>query len=82
MRNKIGLLGALAAMTLIDMTPADETRFDKPKESDESKKRRLDKCEATRNKANGLTEFFYGENKLWALNKKVADKKAKKKGWI
>ncbi len=34
------------------------------------------------NKAKGLTEFYYGENSLWALNQKTADKKARKKGWI
>lgn len=34
------------------------------------------------NKAKGLKEFFYGENSLWASNKKVADKKAKKNGWV
>lgn len=33
-------------------------------------------------RAQGLTEFQYGENKLWALNKKNADRKAKKYGWI
>ena len=31
---------------------------------------------------NGLTEFFYGENSLWALNQKTADKKAIKEGYI
>ena len=31
---------------------------------------------------NGLTEFFYGKNSLWALNQKTADKKAIKKGYI
>lgn len=30
----------------------------------------------------GLTEFFYGENKLYALNKKNADRKARKKGYL
>ena len=34
------------------------------------------------NKRKGLTEFVYGENKLWALNKDNADKKAKKMGWL
>lgn len=30
----------------------------------------------------GLTKFWYGENYVIALNKKVADKKAKKNKWI
>lgn len=33
-------------------------------------------------KCNGLKEFFYGNNSIWASNKKVADKKAKKRGYI
>jgi len=27
-------------------------------------------------------EFFYGENSVWALNKKNADRKAKSKGYL
>lgn len=34
------------------------------------------------NQKKGLTEYFYGENSLWALNDKNAERKAKKKGWI
>ena len=30
----------------------------------------------------GLKEFFYGENSLYALNQKNADRKAKTKGFI
>ena len=30
----------------------------------------------------GLTEFFYGENSLYALNQKNADRKARKKGYL
>lgn len=35
-----------------------------------------------RQKNNGLTLFYYGEKEVWALNKKTADKKAKKLGYI
>ncbi len=52
------------------------------KETEEELKKRLSKAEIERNKANGLKEFFYGENSVWALNQKTADKKAKKKGFI
>jgi len=34
------------------------------------------------NKKLGLKEFIYGETKIWALNQKNADKKAKKLGLI
>ena len=30
----------------------------------------------------GLTEFFYGENKIYALNQKNADRKARNKGYL
>jgi len=53
-----------------------------PKETEEERKRRLAKAEIERNKANGLKEFFYGENSLWALNQKNADKKARSKHWL
>ena len=33
-------------------------------------------------KKKGLTLFYYGENSLWALNQKNADRKARKKGWV
>ena len=33
-------------------------------------------------KRKGLTLFSFGENSLWALNQKNADRKARKKGWV
>lgn len=30
----------------------------------------------------GLTKFHYGDNIIWSLNQKNADKKAIKKGWV
>ena len=64
-------------------------RYIEPKETDEEKKQRLakaeierNKAEIERNKANGLKEFFYGWNSLWALNQKNADKKARSKHWL
>jgi hypothetical protein len=41
-----------------------------------------DVSEDTVHELNGLTKFWYGDNYLYALNKKSADKKAKKKGWL
>jgi len=51
-------------------------------ESDEERKRRLDNAEIERKKKQGLKQFFYGENSVWALNQKSADKKARKNNWI
>ena len=30
----------------------------------------------------GVTEFFYGENKIYALDQKNADRKARNKGYL
>ena len=57
-------------------------RYIEPKETDEEKKQRLAKAKIERNKANGLKEFFYGENSVWAINQKNADKKARSKHWL
>lgn len=51
-------------------------------ESDEDRENRLKNFEIRNNERKGLSVFNYGENSIWALNKKSADKKAKKKGWI
>jgi nitrate reductase alpha subunit len=53
-----------------------------PKETEEERKVRFAKAERKRYKAQGLTEFFYGENSLWALNKKSADRKARRRHWL
>ena len=47
-------------------------------EEEKSKKQKPFKKEIPK----GLTEFFYGENKVIALNKKNADRKAKKQGFF
>lgn len=68
---------ALAAMAM-----SGDERYIEPKETEEERKARLAKAEIERYKSQGLTEFFYGENSLWALNKKSADKKARKRNWL
>lgn len=65
-----------------DLGGDNRERYIEPKETEEEKKQRLAKAEIERNKANGLKEFFYGENSLWALNQKKADKKARSKHWL
>lgn len=51
-------------------------------ETKEEKQLRLIQQEIEIAKAKGLKEFIYGENKLYSINQKNADKKAKKYGWI
>jgi hypothetical protein len=67
---------------LKNKTPHREREYIEPKETDEERKRRIAKAEIERAKANGLKEFFYGENSLCALNQKNADKKARIKHWL
>ena len=82
MKSMLGMY-TLAAMAMSgDLGGNNRERYIDPKETDEEKKQRLAKAEIERNKANGLKEFFYGENSLWALNQKNADKKARSKHWL
>lgn len=60
----------------IDQKP--QMRNKLQEERDEERKQ----AETERYKAQGLTEYYYGENSLWALNQKSADKKAKKRNWV
>lgn len=83
MKSKLGMLSMFAAMAMMGTeTPHEMREYREPKESEEERKRRLAKFEIERYKAQGLTEFFYGENSLWALNQKSANKKARKRHWI
>ena len=77
------MLGLLEAMAMMgNEMPHGEREYVKPKETDEQRKRRIAKAEIERNKANGLKEFFYGENSVWAINQKNADRKARNKHWL
>ena len=84
MKNKLGMLGIMSAMMAMNGTDAyGLPNTEEPKEeTEEQKKLRLKKIEKKLNKDKGLTEFFYGENSVWALNQKSADKKARKKGYL
>lgn len=78
----MGLAALYAAMIGMPSNPK-KTREPMPeRETPAERDARMKKAEVERNIANGLTEFFYGDKSLWALNKKSADKKAAKKGWI
>ena len=84
MKSKLGMLSMFTAMAMMSTETSNEMReyLEQPKESEEERKRRLAKSEIERYKAQGLTELFYGENSLWALNQKSADKKARKRHWL
>jgi hypothetical protein len=80
MKSIIGMY-ALAAMAMSGDLGNKRERYI-PKETEEERKARLAKAERKRYKSQGLTEFFYGENSLWALNQKSADRKARNKGYL
>ena len=83
----IKMKSMLALTTVAAMAAAHDTghsfaRRNSFPESPEEREERFKKAQAESNKAKGLTEFFYGNNSLWALNQKSADKKARKLNWI
>ncbi|TXI11483.1 MAG: hypothetical protein E6Q68_06065 [Polynucleobacter sp.] len=83
MGSVIAVLGLAAMAMSADGTSRNYNRlYEGPVESEEKRKRRLAKSEVRLNKARGMKQFFYGENSLWAINQKNADRKAKNKKWI
>lgn len=84
MKKMLGIAAMMTALAYGDNseTPPRKRFYIKPKETDEERKARLVKAERERCKAQGLTEFFYGENSLFALNQKSADRKARQRHWL
>lgn len=85
-KKLLGIASMFAAMSAMSVSnhgssPAIREEY-LPKETEEKKKKRLKAIDKKLNENKGLKEFFYGENSLWALNQKNADKKAKKNNWI
>ena len=71
--NSLAMMSLLYAATASDMV--DEFNH-------ETIKRPLNKKPIKKIIPKGLKEFFYGENSLYALNQKNADRKARKKGYL
>ena len=69
-------------MTLLSQLLSAEAVRQPDRETLEEKNERLRRKQDEINRSRGLTLFFYGENKVWALNKKNADKKALKNKWL
>lgn len=81
-------LGSLLSMYTAMAISNDFKRFDdfdgddKVRLTEEEKIELRKRQERTIKEAKGLHEFIYGDNIVWALNQKNADKKAKRKGYI
>jgi len=69
--RKLAMLTALAAMAtpMINIMDLPEPEI-KVRDEDEF------------NRAKGLKKFFYGENSLWSINQKNADRKAHSLNWL
>jgi len=73
------MYGLAAAMSM------DEDIYSSHKEFTEDELNRMKQVKQKRIKTiipKNHKEFFYGENSVWALNKKNADRKAKSKGYL
>jgi hypothetical protein len=82
MKSKMGAMAAMAIMSVINPDMKRELEEPKYVETEEEKKQRMALIKVEQQKANGLKEFTYGENSIWAINKKNADKKARKLNYI
>lgn len=82
MKSKIGMYSVFAAMAMMGSPSWNKSQSEETAETEEERERRLKKAELERNKTNGLKEFKYGENSVWAINQKNADKKARKNNWL
>ena len=81
MKSMIGMAAMMAALAY-GGTSRTTHNLREPEETEDERKARLAKAERKRYKAQGLTEFFYAENSLWALNQKSADRKARHRHWL
>ena len=56
-----------------------------PLDLEYAKQRQVERAEASRKdwiESQGINEYYYGENVIYARSQKMADKKAQKKGYL
>jgi hypothetical protein len=88
MKNTFAMMSMFAAMTgqALDGHARKEAQHLSKKELEERIKRKEQRNEQRKLKnlkeKQGLKEFFYGENIVYARNQKNADRKARNKGYI
>lgn len=82
MKRTHALMTMFAAMAMSADNSFMKHREYKEKLTDEEKAELKAIAERERNKRNGLTEFEYELGSVWALNRKNADRKARKKGYL
>lgn len=72
--SKLESLAILSTMMVLSGNSPYSVRIEK------EPKKQLTEDEIAERK--GLKKFFYGENYVWALNQKNADRKARKRHWL
>ena len=84
MKSKLGLFAMLAAMDAMwDTGYSKKSKYRKLTDEEKeqlkaiAKKKRIEKL-----KQQGVNEYFYGQNVIYARNQKNADKKARNKGYL
>lgn len=83
MKSMLGLSLMMASLSMANHNHSPQIRDEYlPKEIEEQKKKRQKAIDKKINEAKGLKEFFYGENSVWAINQKNADRKARSKHWL
>lgn len=84
MKNTLGMLSILAAMSEMgDIGYSERSEYQElTDEEKEQFKAILEKKRIEKLKKQGVNEYFYGENVVYARDKKNADRKAKNKGWL
>ena len=76
------MLGVMGMMLSGSRQRQPNQREIKPTETDEEKSTRLERFKIERYKANGLKQFKFGDNVIYALNLKNAKRKAINNAWI
>lgn len=83
MKSILGLSLMMTSLLITNQNHSPQIRDEYlPEETQEEKKKRQESIYKKINEAKGLKQFFYGENSLYALNRKNADKKAQSNGWL
>lgn len=84
MKSKLGLYAMFAAMAAMGNTGYSER--DEYRELTDEEKERLkaiaENKRIERLKQKGVSEYFYGQNVIYARDKKNADRKARNKGYL
>lgn len=80
-QNMLGMLAMMAAMASMEANGCSE-KSNYRELTDEELKAIAEKKRLERLKKQGVSEYFYGENVIYARNQKNADRKARKKGYL